>query len=305
MSRLLTAGGLPVLGLLTNALLWGVSWWPMRQLEGMGLHPLWTTTLLYAVASALMIAWRPSGLRELRSAPALWVILLASGATNACFNWAVTLGEVTRVVLLFYLAPLWMVLLARWLLGERLHAGVWLRMVLALGGAALVLLEKPVTPVDAAASAPSVLADGLALLGGLMFALFNVMLRREAHRPETGRALAMFLGGVLVPGAVALVAAVAWPPVHPGAWPDWLWPVLGLALAFLGANLALQYGAARLPAQITAVVMPSEVVFAAVSAAWLAHEALSGAVLLGGALILAATVLAALPPRRLSAAGSA
>jgi drug/metabolite transporter (DMT)-like permease len=42
---------------------------------------------------------------------------------------------------------------------------------------------------------PRTLADGLGLLGGFTFALNNVMLRREAARPEEGRALAMFVGG--------------------------------------------------------------------------------------------------------------
>jgi len=45
-------------------------------------------------------------------------------------------------------------------------------------------------------------------------------------------------------------------------------PALGLALAFLGANLCLQYGAARLSATVTAVVMPCEVLFAALTAVW-------------------------------------
>ena len=39
-----------------------------------------------------------------------------------------------------------------------------------------------------------------------------------------------------------------------------------LALWFMAGNLALQYGAARLPANATAVVMVSEVLFASVSA---------------------------------------
>ena len=39
--------------------------------------------------------------------------------TNVGFNWAVTMGDVVRVVLLFYLMPLWAVLLAWPLLGER------------------------------------------------------------------------------------------------------------------------------------------------------------------------------------------
>jgi EamA domain-containing membrane protein RarD len=62
---------------------------------------------------------RPGAWRELLRTPALWVLVLAAGTTNATFNWAVTIGDVVRVVLLFYLMPLWAVLLARALLGER------------------------------------------------------------------------------------------------------------------------------------------------------------------------------------------
>ena len=41
-----------VLALTLNAFIWGVSWWPLRQLQGHGLHPLWTTALVYAVVVA-------------------------------------------------------------------------------------------------------------------------------------------------------------------------------------------------------------------------------------------------------------
>lgn len=41
--------------------------------------------------------------------------------------------------------------------------------------------------------------------------------------------------------------------------------MLLLAAGFLGGNLALQYGAARLPAQVTALIMLSEVVIATAS----------------------------------------
>jgi drug/metabolite transporter (DMT)-like permease len=66
-----------------------------------------------------------------------------------------------------------------------------------------------------------------------------------------------------------------------------------LAAAFLLANLALQYGAARLPANVTSVVMPCEIVFASLSAVWWAGETLGPMLLFGGALILGATLLAA------------
>ncbi len=52
---------------------------------------------------------------------------------------------------------------------------------------------------------PRSLADWLGVLGGFSFAFNNVMLRREAERPEEGRALAMFVGGAIVAGALAAV----------------------------------------------------------------------------------------------------
>ena len=30
----------PVLALMVNAFVWGVSWWPFRHLQAIGLHPL-------------------------------------------------------------------------------------------------------------------------------------------------------------------------------------------------------------------------------------------------------------------------
>ena len=47
---------LPVAALMVNAFTWGVSWWPLRQLQDAGLHPLWATVLIYALAVALIVA---------------------------------------------------------------------------------------------------------------------------------------------------------------------------------------------------------------------------------------------------------
>jgi drug/metabolite transporter (DMT)-like permease len=300
-SRLAQGSGWAVLALLFNALTWGLSWWPFRQLQSAGLHSLWSTVLIYGAAALVVSVWRPRAWGQLLASPALWLILLASGCTNLGFNWGVTVGDVTRVVLLFYLTPLWTLLLARWLLDEHADAAVWLRVAMALGGAVLVLTSGSASAEGAArpASMP-LLADVLAIGGGFFFALNNVMLRRSANTPEEGRALAMFVGGSLVSLLTALLGSadvglmvhsqIDWPPA-PAA--SWVLPALGLALAFLFANLALQYGAARLPANVTSVVMPSEILFATLSAAWWAGEVLTPMLLAGGLLILAATVLAA------------
>lgn len=284
----------PVLCLVFNALVWGLAWWPLRRLQSLGLHPLWATVLVFVLAVGLIVALRPGALRQVLRTPALWVLVVASGTTNAAFNWAMVIGDVVRVVLLFYVMPLWAVLLARLLLGEALTRAAALRVALALSGAAVVLW-----PEGGGWPLPATLADALGLIGGFSFALNNVMLRREAAQPEEGRALAMFGGGVIVAGALAgtlaLQGTVPWPPA-PAA--SWLGGVLALSLLFLASNLALQFGAARLPANVTAVVMLTEVVFAAASAHLLGGGAFTPSLWAGGALIIGAALLAARQPGR-------
>jgi drug/metabolite transporter (DMT)-like permease len=279
----------PAAALTFNAFVWGVSWWPFRELDARGLHPLWATVAIYALAVAVLAVARPAAWREIARHRGLWVLVLASGTTNAAFNWAVTIGDVVRVILLFYLMPLWAVLLARPLLGERLQRGAALRVALALAGALVVLW-----PAGGGWPLPRTLAEGLGLLGGFTFALNNVMLRREARRSEAARASAMFTGGALVAGVLALALTStghvgAPPPLAPG----WVVGALVMGAAFLASNLALQYGAARLAAHATAVIMLTEVVFASVSAVALGAGALTTQTLAGGALIVAAAAMAA------------
>jgi drug/metabolite transporter (DMT)-like permease len=287
------ARGWAIAALMVNAFTWGVSWWPLRQLQDAGLHPLWATVLIYGLAVALIVALRPGAVAHLLKTPVLWVLVLAAGTTNATFNWAVTIGDVVRVVLLFYLMPLWAVLLARLLLNERLTPMALARVAMALAGAVVVLW-----PAESSGSGglplPQSLPDWLGVIGGFSFALNNVMLRREAHQPEAARALAMFFGGALVAGVLAAaLSAQGTVPLPPApAW-GWVAGALALAVFFLGGNLALQYGASRLPANVTAVVMLTEVLFASVSAVLLGAGQITPSLALGGALILGAALLSA------------
>jgi drug/metabolite transporter (DMT)-like permease len=68
--------------------------------------------------------------------------------------------------------------------------------------------------------------------------------------------------------------------------------IIGLALA----NFALQFGASRLPAQVTSLLMLSEIVFAAVSAALILRTTPPPHEWIGGLLIVAAAAWASLRP---------
>lgn len=287
----LTSRALAAAALVLNAFVWGVSWWPFRALQSHGLHPLWATAIIYAFALLCWLIFRPRAWRGLLQHPMLWLLVLASGLSNVGFNWAVTVGDVVRVVLLFYLMPAWVVLLAWPLLGEKPTTGSVLRLALALTGVVIVL-KTPASswPV------PESLADWLALMGGFSFALTNVLLRRLNQTPGESCILAMFGGGAVMATSAAVLGmglgVVAAPPVPGLAWSGL---VLFISLAFLAGNLALQYGAARLSASATSLIMLSEVVFASVSSVVLGAGELSTRTLLGGGLILLAALLATLP----------
>ena len=275
------------MALVLNALVWGVSWWPFRALEARGLHPLWTTAFIYLFALVCLLSFKPQAWRGFIKHPALWWLVLAAGLTNVGFNWAVTVGDVVRVVLLFYLMPAWVVLLAWPLLGEKPTAGSLFRLALALAGVVIVLK----TPTSAW-PVPQSLADWLALMGGFSFALTNILLRRLNQTPEESRMLAMFGGGTVMAGLAALAGmGLGHVTGVPAPGLDWVGLVLLLSLAFLASNLALQYGAARLQASATSLIMLSEVVFASVSAVLLGAGELTGRTLAGGGLILLASFL--------------
>jgi drug/metabolite transporter (DMT)-like permease len=277
--------------LVINALVWGVSWWPFRDMQSHGLHPLWSTALIYVLATVGVLAWKPNAWRVLAQHRGLWLLMVAAGLTNVGFNWAVTVGDVVRVVLLFYLMPAWSVLIAWAMLGEKPTAASLLRLLLALVGV-LIVLKSPTSswPV------PDSIADWLALAGGLFFALTNVLLRKHGSTPSESRMLAMFGGGALMATAAALLGMSAGIVSAPAFALAGVPVAIGLCLAFMVSNWALQYGAARLAASTTALVMLTEILFASVSSAWLGAAELDTRTWVGGCLIVLAALLAALAP---------
>ncbi len=278
---------LPYLALLANAFLWGISWWPFRQLNELGLHSVWATAFIYGLAVLLITLWRPGAWRLIVVYPGVLWITLFSGLNNVAFNWAVQEGEVVRVILLFYMMPVWATLLARWLLREAITVRSVLQIGLSLIGAALVLWRPEIgLPM------PRSLHDWLGLIGGACFAGVNVLLRKYADVPSEVRSLAMFSGACMVAVIFALSLGpsgrIPYPPP-----PEWVW-LVGLAvfaLCLLVGNLGLQYGASRLPAQTTALVMLSEVVFASGSAILFGGETLTPFAVLGGLLIIGSALL--------------
>jgi drug/metabolite transporter (DMT)-like permease len=121
-------------------------------------------------------------------------------------------------------------------------------------------------------------------------------MRKLKSAPGSSVMLAMFGGGAVLATAAALTGMAQQLVPAPALAASGIPIALALSLAFMVSNVALQYGAARLAASTTALVMLTEILFASVSSSLLGAAEFGPRVLIGGGLIIVAAVLAAIAP---------
>lgn len=280
-----------ILGLLTGASVWGVIWYPFRLLDADGVNGVASTLIVYLVAFALGVLVFG---RSLRGARIKWTLVglgLAAGWTNLAYVLAVIDGQVVRVLLLFYLAPLWTVVFAHYLLGERFTRDTAGVMALAFGGA-MVMLWHP----DYGMPWPRNGAEWQAISAGAAFAMTNVLSRRDTASSNITKAFAVWLGVLVVAIAIALIRPPNWSAVFSPSLGTWGWLVLIGLLIFI-ATIVMQYGLTHTPANRAIIILLSELVVVAISSYYLANEVLSLRDWLGGAMILAASFISSrIPP---------
>lgn len=277
-------GPWPLLALLYAATFWGLLWWPARWLEGAGMTGVWQALVSYASALVVMSLVRGFPVAGLAREPvSVLVLTLAAGWTNVAFLLAVIGDQVVRVMILFYLSPLWASLLGHWVLGERLRPMTWVMLALGLAGAVVMLYRPDVLrqPVGA--------GDWLALSAGLGFAVTNVMTRRLQWVGDQAKTQLAWLGVVLV---ASLVIAIEGMPPPQADWRGWAGAVALGVPGFLFSTLAVVYAVSRMPVQRSSMIMLFEIVVGAVSAWLLASETLGLREWIGGAMIIVAGLLA-------------
>ncbi|MFT3850100.1 MAG: DMT family transporter [Propionivibrio sp.] len=277
--------GVAVVSLVTGALIWGLIWYPYRILRDAGVNGILAPTITYSLAFLIGLAFFRRWTTGLSFSWPLVGLALAAAGCNFGYVLAAMNGIVVRVLLLFYLAPLWTVFLSRILLGERLSRFGALVVLLSLMGAVTILWEPGMTiPV------PQEKADWLGLGAGFSFALFNVLSRHARAIAIEAKSMVSFAGVALV-GTILLASGVgtAVVPASTDAWG--LLVLIGLVLVMV--NLVVQYGLVRIPANRAIVIMLSEVGFAALGAWLLAGEAIALREWIGGAMIVAASVFSA------------
>jgi drug/metabolite transporter (DMT)-like permease len=212
----------------------------------------------------------------------LFAVGLAAGACNLGFVMGTLLGEVTRVLLLFYLSPLWTVIFARLLLGERLTGVGALIIAISLSGAGIMLWNPQL-----GLPWPQSNAEWLGLVAGICFALSNVLIKKTSDIPIEQKVLSVFAGVMLWSAAFWLFfPRTSW-QLEPVSWV--MLGFVGLTLVF--TNAIVQYAITHTRAAQAIVIMLFELVVAAIASWLLAGEVLGVREWIGGALIIGASLL--------------
>lgn len=283
--------------LFLSATLWGLSWWPVKEFAALGLSGPTLSLLSYGPAAlcGLYVLGRQYQAWRARAGMVL-LLALVGGWANVAFVTAIMQGEVVRVMLLFYLSPVWSVLGGRIFLGERIGPRRVLAVALALCGLWFVIGGTEAFQTALSAS------DWLALSSGLAFAGNNLIARATPGVPMASKTVAVFMGGALVAAVIVILQPQA---------PSWGTPGVGqtLAVLFYGfvwlglAMLTWQYGVTHLETGRAAVILLTELVVAVASAVLFGGETLLPRMVLGALLIGAAALLEATDNAELAPAG--
>ena len=281
---------LAVAALLVAGPLWGLTWIPLKYFGRQGLSGITLTMMSYGLVGLLVLPWilyrRRTWWPQRRL---VLMIALAGGLANVCFLSAIVRGEVVRVMLLFYLAPVWGVVGGRIFFGEPLTRLRVVGVATAIVGA-LLLLGGP-----AVLAAPPGVVDLLALGSGMFYASQNLFTRAADRTPLDAKSLVVFVGCGLLSSLILLCTGESIPALAPA--------LIGELLAFAGiwmltAMVVTAWGVSHLEAGRAAILLVFELVAAVISAMWIAGERLDGLEWIGAAMIVTAALLETRPTKK-------
>ena len=273
--------------LIGASILWGMTWLPLKSLHQLGFDGVPLTFWLYLFLFLLVLPWVFKFRTVLTSH---WKVLLGvamlGGGAQLAFNTALIYGDVIRVMVLFYLVPLWGVLGGKLFLHERIDGARWLGVVFSLFGAFLV-----VGGLYAFQSPPSWL-DGLAVLSGFLFAMNNIVFRLTPTVPVSLKISFMFLGSILLAGTVILSMDMTF-VTSELTTQAWLWLFAYAAIWMIAANFGTQWAVTHMEAGRASIIIILELVVAVLSASLILGESMSSLEMFGGTLILLAAYIEA------------
>jgi len=286
---------IPVLAsaiVLITGIFWGIYWLPVRAIAELGLDGAWGTGAITLAAALFLLPFVIARATQLRNANLIGVASIAlGGAAFALYSIGFLYGKVALVVLLWFFSPVWSVLIAKYLLRWQVPK---LRLVaIAVGLAGLFIMLGG----DGGIPVPGSLGEWMAFIGGFIWALATAGMRLKSEVPPLPAAFVFALGATVTSIAFAPFLEPL-PTIAPSDLPLLAAQVLLTGGLWWGVSIAaLMWATLRLDPARVGILLMTEVVFGALTAAILAGESLSTSEMIGGALVILCGLLEVWPTK--------
>jgi drug/metabolite transporter (DMT)-like permease len=278
---------LPMLSLLFGTLVWGTIWYPYRLMAHAGVSGIYSSLYVFLLTLTIALPYFFITKKKISIwSKDFWFLASIAGYTNISYVLAVIDGEVVRVMLLFYLSPIWTIFLAHFILNEDTKKRHYIAALISLIGA-FIMLWQPGYIVHLESK-----SDWLAITSGLGFAITNVMTRKHQYMTINQKALAIWLGVVVVAILCIAFDRNTMPSLNFFTPIDTL-IMMCIALCLFFSTLLVQFGVTEIKAVEASSFFLFEIVVAAISAYLLVGESVSLREWLGGLMIIIGVVLAA------------
>jgi len=278
---------LPIFSLLFGAFVWGIIWYPYRLMAQAGVSGIYSSLCVFTLTLAIALPYFIITKKKiLIGSKDFWLLSLVAGYTNISYVLAVIEGEIVRVMLLFYLSPVWTIFLSHFMLNEDTQKRHYMAAFISLIGACIMFYQpNHFISLDSK-------SDWLALSSGIGFAMTNVMTRKHQHMTINQKALAIWIGVIIV----AFICIGFDKDSIPSF--DFFRPVdaliaIGIALCLFFSTLLVQFGVTQIKAVEASSFFLFEIVIAAISSYLLAGESIEIKEWLGGIMIMSGIILAA------------
>ena len=277
----------PILALLFGACVWGLIWYPYRLMAQVGVSGIYSSFFVFVLTLAIALPYFFITQKKFSlKSKDFWLLSFVAGYTNISYVLAVIDGEVVRVMLLFYLSPVWTILLSHFMLDEDTQKKHYFAAFISLVGA-FVMFWQPSSFIDLNSK-----SDWLALSSGIGFALTNVMTRKHQHMTIHEKALAIWIGVILI-SAICIILDKKTMPTFDFFSLSHVCIAIVIALCLFFSTLLVQYGVTRIKAVEASSFFLFEIVVAAISSYLLVGESISMKEWFGGFMIITGVILAA------------
>jgi len=274
---------LAVITLFFSSAGWGLTWLPLKTMNEMGLDSMHLIFIAFISGSLVLAPWLIKQFRHWKqSLGFMLMIALAGGFANVAFQSAIFYGDVIRVMILFYLLPVWSVLGGWIFLKEKIDRLRFIAVIICLSGA-FVILDVWHTSWQGISW-----IDLLAIGSGMGLAATNILFRFTQHIPVMSKVASTFIGCTSIMGVVLLASTVTTALPVNGA--------VSMAIAYGAIYLTLitigtQWAVTQMEAGRSAIIIVMELVVAVASVAILTGAELKLHEMIGGIMVISAALL--------------